>query len=338
MDQLDETDAALVHALQIAPRAPWTLVGRALGVNPATAARRWQRLREAGIAWVTAYPALSVAGDLSAAFIEVDCESSVRHALAARLARDPRIASVETVGSGRDLLLTVIATHVQAMAVLMLDELGRIDGVRSTRLHLVTAFYGEGNRWRFGALGPDQQKCLGAASRPLRRVSTFPADARALVVALASDGRRPASELADIVGTSPSTVTRRVQTMVQGGVLSLRCEVANVVGGWPVTANYWGRVPVQFLERTAKLLTAMPEIRLCVGVTGATNLMLTAWLRSAADTLRLERQLVDRCPDLQLVDRAVTLRMSKRMGWLLDDHGRALECCPLDPWAASSLN
>ncbi|GAA3353999.1 hypothetical protein GCM10017744_009850 [Streptomyces antimycoticus] len=56
---LDELDRGLVHALQIHPRAPWTLVGDVLAVNPVTAARRWRRLQEAGLAWVTAYPQLS---------------------------------------------------------------------------------------------------------------------------------------------------------------------------------------------------------------------------------------------------------------------------------------
>ncbi|MEU4746320.1 AsnC family protein, partial [Actinosynnema sp. NPDC023658] len=52
----DETDLRLVHALQAAPRATWHEVGRTLGVDPVTAARRWQGLVEAGCARVTAYP------------------------------------------------------------------------------------------------------------------------------------------------------------------------------------------------------------------------------------------------------------------------------------------
>ncbi|MFF2513469.1 Lrp/AsnC family transcriptional regulator [Streptomyces sp. NPDC058086] len=47
--ELDELDRGVVHALQIHPRAPWTLVGEVLGVNPVTAARRWHRLEEAGL-------------------------------------------------------------------------------------------------------------------------------------------------------------------------------------------------------------------------------------------------------------------------------------------------
>ncbi|MDH6576360.1 NAD kinase [Kitasatospora sp. MAP5-34] len=51
---VDELDLALVNALQLQPRAPWSLLGQTLGISPVTAARRWRRLSEAGIAWVTA--------------------------------------------------------------------------------------------------------------------------------------------------------------------------------------------------------------------------------------------------------------------------------------------
>jgi len=43
---LSEIDLQLLHALQINPRAPWNIIGLVLGVSPATAARRWERLRE----------------------------------------------------------------------------------------------------------------------------------------------------------------------------------------------------------------------------------------------------------------------------------------------------
>ena len=37
---VDELDLAIVNCLQLQPRASWTLVGSALGVDPVTVARR----------------------------------------------------------------------------------------------------------------------------------------------------------------------------------------------------------------------------------------------------------------------------------------------------------
>lgn len=331
-DTIDETDAALIHALQIAPRASWTVVGRVLDIHPVTAARRWQRLRDAGLAWVTAYPGCRDVGGVSMGFVDVDCDSSQRARLARVLARDPRIASVAVIGSGRDLLLTVYVSDIRSLSSFVLDEIGVLDGVRSARLQVSTVLFGEGSRWRFGALTPQQQRSLDGTRNAAKSRSGFSAEQRALMLALAPDGRRSAAQLADRVGTSPSTVTRRIRAMVETGQLALRCEVAQCLG-WPVTANYWGQVPAANLERTAHTLTAMPEVRLCAGTTGSSNLLVTGWLRTATGVQRLERALTERCPDVQLSERALTLRTAKRMGWLLDARGRAVECRPIDPWA-----
>ncbi|MGW7079923.1 AsnC family protein [Streptomyces sp. NPDC054866] len=43
------------YALQAAPRAPWSRIGRALGVDATTAAHRWERLRANGLAWISVY-------------------------------------------------------------------------------------------------------------------------------------------------------------------------------------------------------------------------------------------------------------------------------------------
>ncbi|MFZ8477751.1 AsnC family protein, partial [Staphylococcus aureus] len=37
---LDEIDLAIFHVLEISPRAPWTTVGAAVGIDAVTAARR----------------------------------------------------------------------------------------------------------------------------------------------------------------------------------------------------------------------------------------------------------------------------------------------------------
>ncbi|MGP4019793.1 AsnC family protein [Saccharopolyspora sp. 5N708] len=61
---LDELDLALVNAVQIAPRGSWQVLGSVLGVDPSTVARRWQRINELGLVWMTAYARLTGLGDL----------------------------------------------------------------------------------------------------------------------------------------------------------------------------------------------------------------------------------------------------------------------------------
>ena len=132
---LEERDRALVHALQIAPRATWTEIARTLGVGPATAAARWERLREQGVAWMSAYPT-GTAEDLRLAFVEVDVEAPHRHGVREVLCGDPRAVSVEETAGDPDLFLTVMVPDQAALSRLVLDDLPRIPGVSGCRTHV----------------------------------------------------------------------------------------------------------------------------------------------------------------------------------------------------------
>ena len=95
-DQLDELDYSLVNALQIAPRAPWSLIGEVLGISPVTAARRWERLTGEGHAWMTGYCSSPLWRDMPYVLVTLGCAAgSVRQvadALARRLARGDHLA------------------------------------------------------------------------------------------------------------------------------------------------------------------------------------------------------------------------------------------------------
>ena len=74
---LNEEDALVVDALQLAPRAPWSAVGDVLGIAPTTAAKRFQRLVDEGVAWVTASPGMMTSSPQCYAHVEITCRSDV---------------------------------------------------------------------------------------------------------------------------------------------------------------------------------------------------------------------------------------------------------------------
>ena len=327
----DEIDLKLVHALQTAPRATWQELGQVLGVDPATATRRWQGLVDAGSARVTAYPDVRLwAQDHCNAFIELDLQPTDRAHAVEVLSRVPQIASISIVSSGRDLFLTVLTPDLATLSRLVLEKLQQLPGLRGTRTHAVTTVYGEGNHWRLDALSPQRRGCVSPATghRPVWK-DHYRAVLRAL-----RDGRSPAADIAARTAKSGSTVRRWLTEMIDGGLLSLRCEVAQPITGWPVAATFWARVPPDELDRTAIALTGLPEVRLCAATTGADNLVMTLWLRSLGDVQRLEAELAGKLPALVLTDRAVTLHAAKRMGCLLDGTGRITDVVPIDPWAS----
>ncbi|MFR9673809.1 Lrp/AsnC family transcriptional regulator [Streptomyces sp. TR06-5] len=334
---LGPQDEALIHALQIAPRASWNLLGQVLGVDPVTVARRWERLHASGRAWITAYPGLSLRRNLEVALVEVDCRADQVEAVAEALAQEPQIVTVEHMAGGRDLLVTVFAPGLTGMSQLILDRISRLPGVVSSRAQLTTQVFGDGSRWRLRSLSETQQRRLRTAAPATaatgRRSTPYPdAATRALVTAVAADGRRSATELARISGVGAATVRRRLNGMIAARDLVLRCEVARELTEWPVSATLWAQVPADRVDVTARGLLSMAEVRLCTAVTGPQNLIFTVWLRSIADVQRLEAQLAEALPQLTLVDRAIALRQTKLMGRLIGPGGSAVGLVPMEVW------
>jgi hypothetical protein len=99
-----ELDLALLDAPQTTPRAPWSRIGRALGVDAATAARHWERLRAAGLSWITAHDAAKTA---TVAFVEVRCRPGSLASVSAAAALLPWVFNVDETAGDFDLFLGV---------------------------------------------------------------------------------------------------------------------------------------------------------------------------------------------------------------------------------------
>ncbi|MFD0850915.1 AsnC family transcriptional regulator, partial [Actinomadura adrarensis] len=209
---LDELDYSLVNALQIAPRAPWKLVGEVLGVNPVTVARRWERLSSSGHAWVTAYAASPLMRSMPFALVTVTCAADSVLRVATDLLDDPHAVTVShTVGTS-DLLLAIWSPDLSMLSRYLLSRLNRLPGVLTSRVSVATEMFVEGSSWRLRALDPGQRRMLRAVEEP---AATGPAALlrpgdQELAIALSRDGRASYEELAAVTGTSTSTVRRRL--------------------------------------------------------------------------------------------------------------------------------
>ncbi|MEC3974820.1 Lrp/AsnC family transcriptional regulator [Amycolatopsis sp. H20-H5] len=330
---LSENDLKLVEALQVSPRAPWSVVGQTLGVGAVTAARHWETLVERGDAWMTAYPGGGPSSQMALVFVEIDCGPGELLRVAHALADDVHVATVEYVAGHCDLLVHVVAPTLREVSDYVLHRLSALPGVVATRTVVSPRLFTEGSRWRVRAITPGQREAL--APRPPRSHGAvkFGEPDRALMLALGEDGRASAAALALRLGVGASTVRRRLDGLLDSGYLRLRCEIARSLSPAPVTAMLWLRVPPDKLETTARSLAMLTEVRMCAAISGSANLMLVVWLSSQHETVTLESALAGKLPWLEIVDRAVTLRGIKLMGRLLDETGRSRGRVPLDFWA-----
>ncbi|MFF7469972.1 AsnC family transcriptional regulator [Streptomyces sp. NPDC008092] len=346
---LSEDELALINALQLSPRASWTELGRALGVDPVTVARRFHRLSVQGSAWVGFSPGPRLLEQICVAYVVIDCAPGSTARVAGALSAHPHMVTIERTASGHDILATVATRDLPALSRYTLDLLPHLPGITAVRSRIVTHMFTEGGRWRIAALAPDQRARLTArvsapASAPAsssagrrtahRQLTSFD---RALATRLAHDGRASYQSLARDLGVSLSTAKRRVEALVRGGLLRFRCDFARPLGGWPVAVTFWARVPPADLPGIGQSLIRLPETRNCAAISGPQNLVLQASLHSLGDILRLETQLATAHPALDIADRVVTLRQDKLLGRLLDAHGRSVGVVPADLWAEPAL-
>ncbi|WP_269462509.1 Lrp/AsnC family transcriptional regulator [Gordonia insulae] len=316
----DDLDYQIVHALQVAPRAPWGVVGDVVGVSAATAARRWERLVDQGLAWIVSYPGAAYLNTRCSAFVEVQT-SAARDSVVERLCRDRHVATIQRTAGDGDLLLTVMVPDLEFLGD-WVQLLAESDGVARTRTRVVTKVIGESERWRMRTLGQDEESVL-AEHRPVHRPLAHDPDEPdlRLIAALAEDGRRSAVDLASASGLSAPTVRRRLTALVAERVLSIRCEVAHVISGWPITANVWARASSRSIVALVDALDGLPQVRVCCEVTGTANIIMGVWLHTVGELAEFEQELESLVPGLVVVDRSVTLETPKRLGSLLDRSG-----------------
>src|SRR3954467_5861591 len=84
---LDRVDRQILHALQIAPRAPFARIATVLGVSEQTVARRYQRMRGAGIVRVLARALATQRPNTSYWSLRIGCRPGTATGLAEALAR-----------------------------------------------------------------------------------------------------------------------------------------------------------------------------------------------------------------------------------------------------------
>jgi DNA-binding Lrp family transcriptional regulator len=329
---LSELDLALVNALQIDPRAEWSRVAGALAVQPATVARRWERLRHGGRAWIALTAGHRYEQVASTAFVRIGCEAADQAALAEVLAAEPAVATIATTMGSEPFLLDVFLPDLPALRSYVGDRLPGLPGVRTVSSMLVTRVHRAGTQWRLGALDAEQLRHLHHGQHPWASPFAIDDVDRDLIAALTQDGRMSWTALGGHAGVSAPTARRRVTHLLEADIIELRCEVAQPIVGPAVQVTFLMRLSADLLDTAGAVLAGHPQCRLAATVAGPHNLIATLWLGTAADVTRFERTLRAQVPGLEVDDRIVHLRAVKRVGHVLDEHEASRRVVPLSVW------
>ncbi|MEV6872988.1 Lrp/AsnC family transcriptional regulator [Amycolatopsis sp. NPDC051128] len=313
---LDDVDRGLVHALQIDGRAPFRLIGEALGVSENTIARRYRRLRTAGI--------LRVIGSLNgtrlgyrAWTIRLQCTPDSATGIAKALAARPDTSYVYLLSGGTEISCSTQTPTTEDSEALLLHKLPRTSRVTAVSAHLLLGHYALPNNWAGPAqLTPDQAALLTAPPIEDAEASLGPED-RPLFDLLSRDGRASHAELAAATGWSESTVRRRLTALRRAGVLTFLVDIPPAALGFAAEARLWISVRPSELTAVASAMAGHPEVSLVAQTTGPTNLLAAINCRDAVDLARYLSERIASLDAIHSLETAPVIRTVKRAGALL---------------------
>ncbi|MFH8837702.1 Lrp/AsnC family transcriptional regulator [Streptomyces sp. NPDC017868] len=326
---LGEVDLALIHALQIAPRASWTQLSGVLAVSPDTLARRWETLTSGGYAWSSMLAARRGTAATLYAWVELECAAGATDSTASEVSDDPYTLGVHQVTGDADLVLLVNCPDLHSLDGYLAGRVRRLPGVLRARTQVVTQLHNRPYRSRIEQLTPGQAQQLAEITGGDRRTRT-PARAyplvteldRRIVAELAGDARRSAAELARQCGTSESTVRRRLDALGAVGALHHHCLPAPRFSGRPVWALVTADVPPLDVAESVASLGRLRQTRVVTSVTGPHNLALAMWLRTVEELHDVTAALVRAAPALRITGTSVALRTHKIGAQVLGPDGR----------------
>jgi DNA-binding Lrp family transcriptional regulator len=282
----DRLDMQILHALQIAPRAPFARIATVLDVSEQTVARRYQRMYGSGVVRVAARadPARQQQPGSSYWTMRIGCRPGTAGALADALARRGDTAWISIGAGGAEITCQAEVTGSESG---LLHHLPRASNVLAFSAHqMLHRFPGRGEIDWIAPEGHD----LDAERRQLLADSAVrepPADARLtpsdlpLLEALARDGRASWAALAAGTGRTQRQAAARVTALAASGAIYFHLDVADAAIGLHAVASLWFTVAPRHLADVGSRLADHPELSFVAAVTGNTNLMASTRTRDA---------------------------------------------------------
>ena len=322
LDVMPETDLALVHALQISPRAPWIRIGSTIGVDAATAARRWDRLCREKIAWFTVRPsARSLTPTTDAAIVRLQVAPGTAVSCALAIAQHSDVIAVDLVSGSHHVVFVVAGHGIESVRSRITQLVSGEADVVASNYDFLAQVHREDAQWTLRVLSETQKRGLTTPPSPATR-DVPAATVHALVTALRDDARLSYAALAERLDTSEATARRMLSQALAADGLHLGCDVAAQSVGLGRSVLIHANVD-NTLE-SARVVARQPGVVRCAEVVGAANMMVMARFATLAHLAEFESELHQTIPGWRTLDRQTITRAVKRQGRLLDSSGRAV--------------
>lgn len=325
---LDPDDVRILRALQVDPRVPFATVATVLGLSEPTVARRYRRMRRAGVVRVVGVVDPGALGQ-SRWMVRLRCRPGSAAAIAEALARRDDIGWVALGAAGSEITCAVRSRSREQRDDLLGRRLPRTAAVLDLQASVVLRQFigGRGHYWAAlaGTLTPGEEAALGGGGTPfteqpvVREPSARPgAEDEELLAALAADGRATLVDLAAAAGLTPGRASRRLQALLDAQVAYIDVEIAPQALGFRARANLWMRVHPARIKDVGRAMARMPEVAFAAALSGPHNLQAAVHCHDLDALFEFTSDRVGTLPGVEALEISPVFRQVKQAGTRVD--------------------
>jgi DNA-binding Lrp family transcriptional regulator len=329
---IDELDDRLIHALQLDGRVPFARLAQLLDVSEQTVARRFRRLRSAGIVRVLGMVDPAPLGE-SAWIVRIQSRPDAAASLADALARRPDVGWVTLTSGGSEIICVTRPRTSRQRNDLLLQRLPKTAQVIGFGAQAVMHRFDDPEGWTSGLARLDNEQVASLRAQAIgggvpsggARLAVDPISGPrlsieddAMLAALAVDGRMPVVQLAAITGWTAARVNRRIEELVDAGLLYFDADVALEALGFRSMAFLWLTVGSAQLHATGLELARHDPVVFVAATTGASNLVASVACRDSAQLYRYVTDGLGALGALRHLEISPFLRRIKQGGSMMD--------------------
>jgi DNA-binding Lrp family transcriptional regulator len=330
---MDPLDHQLLHALQLDGRLPFARFAGLVGVSEQTVARRFRRLRAAGVVRVLGLIDPVPLGE-SGWIVRIQSRPDSAVALADALARRSDVGWVSLVSGGTEIMCVARSTTTRQRDELLLQRLPKTAEVMSFGAQAMMFRFEHPAGWMpgFAGLTPEQveaviQPAIGGGVRsgdtrfhlnPVSDPPVLTAEDDRLLLELSADGRAPIVRLAEVTGWTPARVQRRLEELVGSGVLYFDVDLAIEAFGFRAMAFLWMTVNSADLHATGTALARHDEVVFVAATTGVSNLVASVVCRDMAHLYRFVTESLGAQTSVRALEVSPMVRRIKQGGTMMD--------------------
>jgi DNA-binding Lrp family transcriptional regulator len=321
---IGEFDLQVVHALQEAPRAPWSVLASILGTDARTVSRRYDDLVGSGSLRIMVTPGPRMLGQIRWALLRAETLPGQAERVARQLATWPMATTIRVLDGAFGIYALLSGEDNRAIWRAAQDQIARIPQIVNTEIHTIIESLDVGRAQRLDSLSRRQVADLRTYATKLappdREPTQLTSTDAALFNLLNADGRMEVAAVAAALDRNPSWVSRRISRLQADGLLDVIAVTTDAISSRPVTVLVWCSIDPTEWGKLARAPLAW--VGLLAITTGRSNVFLIAHLPALASLGSALTELAEHCPSLQVHETQLSVHAIKLQSRMMDEEER----------------